>query len=192
VATGTSEGEVRIWDIRKTDSCLTQLDLFRTERGNDSKVVNKSRKVGIVKSNVKAHSHEVNGLCWSENGKTLITTGHDEKIRVWDLNDPQGVNTLLNFGPFIKNRFSSYKSIILSPIRETEIQYIWYPSDNGEVLVFRLQDGKLVAKLRKSLQENSRSCCIAYRGDNSGTYFSGTVDGKINVWGPKDEDIEYT
>lgn len=188
LASGSSEGEVRIWDIRRTDSCLAQLDLYRTDEkaplsGNDS------RKIGVLKSTVKAHARGVNGLCWFENGKNLITTGNDEKIRVWDLGAAGGVNTLLNFGPFVRNRFQSYKSILLSPLGETELQYLWYPSDNGEILVFRIVDGKLVARLRKNLQQNSRSCCIAYAGNNSATYYSGTVDGKINVWGPKDERV---
>lgn len=186
LATGSSEGEVRIWDIRRTDSCLVQLDLYRTDEkaplsGNDSK------KIGVLKSSVKAHARGVNGLCWFENGQTLISTGLDEKIRVWNLEAQGGINTLLNFGPFVRNRFPSFKSILLSPLEETELQYLWYPSDNGEILVFRIVDGKMVARLRKNLQENSRSCCLTYAGHNTATYYSGTVDGKINVWGPKDE-----
>lgn len=186
LATGSSEGEVRIWDIRRTDSCLVQLDLYRTDEKAPISS-NDSRKVGVLKSTVKAHARGVNGLCWFENGKSLISTGNDEKIRVWNLESPGGLNTLLNFGPFVRNKFQSNKSILLSPIEETELQYLWYPSDNGEILVFRIVDGKMVARLRKNLQENSRSCCIAYAGNNSATYYSGTVDGKINVWGPKDE-----
>ncbi|CCH46315.1 Vegetative incompatibility protein [Wickerhamomyces ciferrii] len=188
LATGSSEGEVRIWDIRRTDSCLVQLDLYRTDESAPISS-NDSKKVGVLKSSVKAHARAVNGLSWFPSGKSLITTGNDEKIRVWDLEPIGAVNTLLNFGPFVRNKFPSYKTILLSPISETELQYLWYPSDNGEILVFRIIDGKLVARLRKNLQENSRSCCLTYSGNNSATYFSGTVDGKINIWGPKDERI---
>jgi DNA excision repair protein ERCC-8 len=187
LATGSSEGEVRIWDIRKTNACLAQLDLYRTDKSR-AIAENRSRKVGVLKSKAKAHSHGVNGLCWMENGRTLITTGGDEKIRVWDLDVRGGINTLLNFGQFVKNKSPAYKSMILSPINETDVQYLWYPSDNGEVLVFRAMDGKLVSRLRRNIQNASRSTCLAYTGQHSATYLSGTVDGRIFVWGPTSDE----
>lgn len=187
LATGSSEGEVRLWDIRKTASCFAQLDLYRTDK---SKAVseNKSKKVEVMKSSVKAHAGGVNGLCWLENGETLISTATDEKIRVWDLDAPGGVNTLLNFGPFVKNKTPSAKSLVLSPVGETEVQYLWFPADSGEMLMFRLGDGKLIARLRRNLQDTARSTCVVYGGNNCATYFSGTSDGRIFVWGPKIED----
>lgn len=187
LATGSSHGEVRLWDIRKTNACISQLDLYRTDK-TKAVMENKSSKIGVMKSNAKAHSSNCNGLTWMENGRTLITTGGDDKIRVWDLDVPGGVNTLLNFGQFVKNKSQAYKSMVLSPLDETEVQYLWCPSDNGELLVFRAMDGKLVNRLRKNIQDAARSTCVVYAGRSTATYFSGTTDGRIFTWGPKQEE----
>lgn len=191
LATGSSEGEVRLWDVRKTNACVTQLDLYRTDK--DAAIAkNQSKRIGVLKSSAKAHSSNCNGICWLENGKTLLTTGGDDKIRVWNLDIPGGVNTLLNFGQFVKNKSPVYRTMILSPNYETEVQYLWYPSDNGEILVFRLIDGKLMNRLRRNIEDNVRSTSVAYLGHNSVKYFSGTVDGRILAWGPTSEETSDT
>lgn len=186
LASGSSNGELLVWDIRKTKSCIMQMDFNRTE----SEMPPPPRFKKYCK--VKAHNiGGVNGINWTEIGNKLISCGNDNKIRCWDLNDGHGVNLMINFGDqLMKNRSERNKSFVLSPVTETEIQYLWFPSDNGEIIISRLIDGKNIARLRKPIKENSKNTCIVYKGNNSGVCFTGTVDGNIAVWGNKYENNE--
>ncbi len=194
-ASGSSDGEVRIWDIRRSKSCVCALDMHRVKEkrtpvpivhGN----INRSDKYS-QKPRVKAHAGAVNGLCWADDGSHLISTGIDDKIRVWDLAPIGGVNKQVNFGPLVKNKHLQNLDPILSPIEETEEQYLLFPSNSGEVLIFTATDGKLCKRLTQGVTA-PRSCNIVYRGLGSAKYYTGTVDGKISIWGPRirDEDDE--
>lgn len=180
LALGGYDGEGKVWDIRRSDSCLCRLDLTKTnERSVDLDWSN------LKADSVKAHSGPVNAVLWDESGTTLYTAGNDDKVRVWSMTATRAppLNKLINFGPLARNKYLQALPLMLSPKHETEVQHLMFPSDNGDILVFRTVDGKLVQRLQRSLAATAtRTASMAYAGPYSVKYFCGTMDGEIIVW----------
>lgn len=193
LASGGSDGTVRLWDIRRSASNLGVLDLedsvgFGEQDGLRNNA--RSRKEG------KAHIGACNGVVWTDDGKFLITAGHDERVRVWDVGI--GANTLSHFGPVIKNKHLSTLLPILPPshITPPRTQVMLYPNEK-EILMFDIFEGTLLKRLRApgkpvsqvhggAGQRNvkSRVTSIAWRAGNVEIY-SAHSDGKICAWTPR-------
>ncbi|KAI5966063.1 hypothetical protein CANMA_003309 [Candida margitis] len=182
LASGGYDGEVRIWDIRRSKSLLCRLDMLTTNTSRSSEP-----EANLTQQSVKAHSGPVNGLAWDESGTTLFTAGNDDKIRVWDMiSTPYPpINKLINFGPLTRNKYPQTTPILLNPNEETELQYLLFPSESGEVLIFRTIDGKLVNRLtRRGTKNVGRTCSMCNGGPFTATYYCGTIDGEIICWKP--------
>lgn len=180
LASGGHDGEGKIWDIRRSKSCVARLDMTKTN-ARDAR----TDAFNLDASVVKAHSGPVNGLCWDGSGCKLFTAGNDDKIRVWDLLSPRAppINMLVNFGPLTRNKYLQNLPIVLSPQGDSEVQYLIFPSDNGDVLVFRAHDGKLVSRLQRNDSRSIvRTASIVHAGPGTLTYYCGTMDGDIVTW----------
>lgn len=180
LASGGYDGESKVWDIRRSKSCVCRLDMTKTN-AREAKV----DALNLGATSVKAHSGPVNAVAWDELGLTLYTAGNDDKVRVWDMVSTMAppVNRLVNFGPLTRNKYLQNLPLVLSPRRETEIQHLLFPSDSGDVLVFRAVDGKLVSRLLRSGSKSTvRTASITYGGPWSTTYYCGTMDGEIITW----------
>lgn len=181
LCSGGYDGECKIWDVRRSKSCLTRLDMLKTNTAYDA-------SDNLTRASVKAHLAPVNGLAWDNLGTGLYTAGNDDKIRVWDLVSspmPPPTNMLVNFGPLTRNKYPQNVPIILSPCGETELQQLLFPSDNGDVFVFRTIDGKLISRLsRTGPQRASRTVSMCSAGAYLSSYFCGTNDGQIIHWSP--------
>ncbi|EMG47227.1 ckn1 DNA excision repair protein ckn1 [Candida maltosa Xu316] len=176
LASGGYDGEVKIWDIRRSKSCLCKLDMSRTNKGEYS-----------TKLSSKAHSAPVNGLAWDESGSFLYTSGNDDKIKVWDMVSATAppINKLINFGPLIRNKYPQTVPLILNPKGETQEQYLLFPSENGDIYIFRTIDGKLETRLnRKGSKSSGRTVSMCNAGPFTARYYCGTVDGEILAYGP--------
>ncbi|CAK9437905.1 uncharacterized protein LODBEIA_P22830 [Lodderomyces beijingensis] len=183
LATGGYDGEVRIWDIRRSESLLCRLDMLTT----NATIAGGSASAPLIQSSVKAHSAPVNGLVWDESGTILYTTGNDDKIRAWDMMNstypPR--NKLVNFGALTRNKYPQTIPMLLNPKQETSFNYLLFPSESGEILVFRAIDGKLVNRLaRRNTKSSARVSSMVNRGCFTGKYICGTVDGEIVSWEP--------
>lgn len=186
LASGSSDGTARLWDIRRSANSLGVLDL------EDS--------VGIVgedglgknvrhRDHGKAHTDAVNGVVWTDDGQYLVTAGHDERVRVWSMST--GANALSHFGPIIKNTHLSTLLPLLVPSHTLESgkQIMFYPNQT-EILMFDLFDGTLLQRLRlpggNTVQENfrSRTTSLAWKAGDAALY-SAHSDGAIRTWLPK-------
>lgn len=193
------DGTVRFWDIRRSANSLGVLDLEDSVGilGEDGLGKNaRPRERG------KAHIGACNGVVWADDGRYLVTAGHDERVRVWDVGS--GANALSHFGPIIKNTHSSTLLPLLAPqsVAPSPNQVMFYPNEK-EILMFDLFQGTLFKRLRTSGalpaqghgstgQRNikNRVTSLAWRAGNVELY-SAHSDGHIRAWMPKtSEEVE--
>jgi DNA excision repair protein ERCC-8 len=188
LASGSTDGTVRLWDIRRSNAQLAQLDL-------DDSVGMQFGPGNGDHHGGKAHNGAVNGILWTENGRQLVTVGQDERIRIWSTQT--GANTLVNFGPLLKNWHLSSLLPVISPIAISfsEKDLLFYPNDN-EILVFELFDGNLLKRLKIPGAKSHPTMAAPYRNPKSRTtslawrhhhveLFSSHGDGSIRAWVPR-------
>lgn len=187
LASGGLDGEVKIWDIRRSKACLCRLDMLRT---NSSLYTSDN----LTRTSVKAHLGPVNGLVWDPLGHTLFTAGNDDKVRAWDMigSFAPPINKLINFGPLTRNKYMQTIPITLNYRYESELQYLIFPSDSGDIYIFRTVDGKVVTRLnRKGSKTLGRSCSIANGPPFLNTFYAGTMDGEILAFSLKTNSLNF-
>ncbi|KAI0421411.1 WD40-repeat-containing domain protein [Xylaria grammica] len=217
LATGSLDGTVRIWDIRRAGAFIGMLDhedslglCYNGLLGNDGKVK--------IRASAKAHAAPVNGLAWTDDGSYIVSAGHDNRIRVWDA--ATGRNTLANFGPSIRNSQLASTSMFASPVGLTHPgrELLFWPNET-EILVCDLHNGHIITRLRgtgaaiagvRASKKSERSVknrisSIVWRGAGGGggssgvvmggsnmpgAIFSAHLDGQIRAWAPWLEDTD--
>ena len=191
LASGGSEGTVKLWDIRRSAGSLGVLDMDDSVGigGEDGRGRN-----ARPRNHGKAHIGACNGVVWTEDGRHLVTVGHDERVRVWDVG--VGANALSHFGPIIKNTHLSTLLPLLAPKHISSSQVMLYPNEK-ELLMFDLFEGTLLKRLRapgvavaqasgSAGQRNIRNriTSLAWRSGDVEVY-SAHSDGLIRAWKPK-------
>ncbi|KAI8079841.1 excision repair cross-complementing rodent repair deficiency, complementation group 8 [Halteromyces radiatus] len=167
---GGNDGTVRVWDIRRAASCIMSLD---QENSRDSLV----DRDPLAETNSAHGNKGVNGMTLSSDGRYLVTLGMDEKIRLWDTNN--GHNTFVNYGSYWRNRF---KSCLQAVVSDADVwpPLLFVPSDDQQVLVFGLMDGRLTKRLKGAY---GRVTSVEQRSSYQELY-SGSNEGEILVWEP--------
>lgn len=181
---GGIDGSVYGWDIRSSNKYLFELDSNQTSASIERKKVANKLKDPKLKS--KAHYGLINSMLFNDYGTELITLGNDEKLKIWDMCSYSApINKGINFGPLIRNKVRQNIDMCLSPSLETEVSFLWVPSDSGELLIYRIDDGSLLARLNRGNADRTkgRSFSIVSSKDNQIRYYSGCKDGNICVWG---------
>jgi DNA excision repair protein ERCC-8 len=199
LASGATDGSVRFWDIRRSVAEVGLLDLEDSTGvlGKATKSFSRNLHQG------KAHRGPVNGIVWTEDGKHVVTCGHDERIRVWDTDT--GANTLANFGPMVKNSGLAPCIPLLPPTQflQPGQDLMFYPNGH-EILGYELFEGKLIRRLRRpekyhgptaqpasgQMNKKDRVTALAWRAHDVEMY-SAHADGTIAAWRPRTaEDAE--
>ncbi|TKA74383.1 hypothetical protein B0A55_04511 [Friedmanniomyces simplex] len=194
LASGATDGTCRLWDVRRSASSLGVLDMDDSIGivGYDGKGLGARRR-----ERGKAHNGAVNGISWTEDGQYLVTTGHDERMRVWNMTT--GANTLANFGPSLKNSYNTALTPLVPPSILSPTRTIFYPNA-GEILGFNMQSGSLLKRSRAPQRTprasntvhnlNDRTTSLAWRAHQIEMY-SSHADGTIRCWRPRTaEDVE--
>ncbi|KAI5358952.1 putative DNA excision repair protein Rad28/ERCC8/Ckn1/ATCSA-1 [Septoria linicola] len=192
LASGATDGIVRMWDVRKSASSLGVLDMEDSigVGGYDGKGTGARRR-----EKGRAHNGAVNGVSWTDDGRFLVTAGHDERVRVWDID--AGANTLVNFGPGLKNATTTALLPLLAPsyLSAGENEMVFYPNPK-EILAFDVHEGTLLNRLRvrnmpgasqadtNIRNPKNRTTSLAWRAHHVEMY-SGHGDGTIRCWKPQ-------
>lgn len=199
LASGTLDGAVRIWDVRRASSLLGLLDqedsLGLMQRGNGTGSGNNTMERGY-RISAKAHSGPVNGLTWTDDGAYIVSAGHDRRLRVWD--GTTGANTLASFGPSIKNGQLANIPMFVSPTGLTppKKELLFWPNET-EILVMELHEGTTITRLRSagsqvagvktnrggSTSVRNRVTSIVWRGAGGHGGSRGGVMGGVNTPG---------
>tara|TARA_R110002003_G_scaffold97_36_gene8007 strand:- start:1395 stop:2762 length:1368 start_codon:yes stop_codon:yes gene_type:complete len=196
LASGATDGSVRFWDIRRSVGELGVLDL------EDSIGILRNPTSSFSRNSTRRQAHRgpVNGIVWTEDGRHLVTCGHDQRIRVWDTDT--GANTLANFGPMVKNNGLAPCIPVLPPVQNFHpgADAMFYPNEH-EILVYELFDGKLLRRLRRQEQQKrlpdaavkgqrnikDRITALTWRAHDVEMY-SAHADGSIAAWKPRTEE----
>jgi len=199
LASGGVDGTVRLWDIRKSSGALGVLDMEDSLGIVGTDGLGRSAR---SREHGKSHSSAVNGIVWTDDGRHIVSTGHDERIRVWDATT--GANTLASFGPTVRNGHLSTLNMVTSPTACSPPgkELLVFPNEK-EILMFELHDGKLLKRLRvpgasiatvrtRTGERNvkSRITGLVWRGQTDGLYSSHT-DGQIRAWLPRTAEDEF-
>ncbi|KAJ9645274.1 hypothetical protein H2199_003280 [Coniosporium tulheliwenetii] len=187
LASAGADGTVRFWDVRRSAGCIGVLDM------DDSVGVGGFLDGGARRhARGKAHAGAANGVMWTEDGRHVVSTGHDEKIRVWDAET--GANTLASFGPLVRNAQLSTLVPCLAPagLVRPGREVLFFPSQ-AEILMFELTPGVVFNNTKVGAEKRSAKSKVtrlAWRAHEVELY-SAHGDGSIRVWAPRTtEDVE--
>ena len=196
LASGGSDGTVRLWDVRRSAGSLGVMDL------EDSVGIGGEDGLGLharPRDRGVAHVGACNGVVWTDDGKFLVTAGHDERVRVWDVG--VGANALAHFGPIIKNTHLAtlLPLVVPSCIGGPRDRVMFYPNEK-EILMFDLFEGTLFKRLKipgaavaqasgSAGQRNIRNrvTSLAWRAGSVEMY-SAHSNGVIHAWKPRTRD----
>ncbi|KAK4214747.1 WD40-repeat-containing domain protein [Rhypophila decipiens] len=156
LASGSVDGAVRIWDIRKSNGLIGLLDqedslgiLHPGRAPPPGTFPEGTLQARGIRQSARAHHGPVNGLTWTDDGEYIVSAGHDRKIRVWS--SATGANTLANFGPTIRNRHvgSLGSCMLVSPTGLTSVkkEILVFPNET-EILIMDLHEGTIITRLR--------------------------------------------
>lgn len=163
LATASTDSRVRIWDVRRASGSLFTLDQHNGDKSKaSSEAVN------------TAHNGRVNGLCFTADGLHLLTTGTDDRMRLW--NSGTGENTLVNYGKVVNE---SRKGLKFTVSRGCSPEFVFVPCGSS-VAVYGLHSGELITMLRGHY--NNVDCC-EFHPDYQELY-SGGKDCNILAWVP--------
>uniref|UniRef100_A0A8C7KHJ5 DNA excision repair protein ERCC-8 n=1 Tax=Oncorhynchus kisutch TaxID=8019 RepID=A0A8C7KHJ5_ONCKI len=163
LATASTDSRVLVWDVRRASGSLFSLDQHNGDKSKaSSEAVN------------TAHNGRVNGLCFTVDGLYLLTTGTDDRMRLW--NSANGKNTLVNYG---KVSNESRKGLKITVSRSCSPEFVFVPCGSS-VAVYTLHTGELVTMLRGHY--NNVDCC-QFHPDYQELY-SGGKDCNILAWVP--------
>ncbi|MEQ2298412.1 DNA excision repair protein ERCC-8 [Ameca splendens] len=163
LATASADSKVNVWDVRRASGSLFTLDQHNGERSKAS-----SQTVNT------AHNGRVNGLCYTADGLYLLTTGTDDRMRLW--NSATGENTLVNYGKVCNE---SRKQLQFTVSHGCSPEFVFVPCGSS-VAVYALHTGEMITMLRGHY--NNVDCC-EFHPDFQELY-SGGKDGNLLAWVP--------
>lgn len=209
LVSGHADGKVRVWDVRRSGGVLALLD-----QEDSTGIVERFRQASNSNTPsryhtaAQAHDEAVNGVSWTDDGKYIISSGLDRKIRVWDA--ATGANTLASYGAVVQNQQAKTASILASPTGLSTTRQVMFWPNEQEILMLDLHEGHLLGRLkspgatnplghRQGLTGRNRITAIAWRsagggrqagpvmggGNSIGAIYSAHMDGNIRAWMPQ-------
>lgn len=164
LVSGSEDNRVLLWDVRSSKGSLMSLDQFN------------GQEVPTFLSACTAHSGNVNGMSFTMDGLHLVTSGTDNRIRLWNIET--GRNTLVNYGK-IQNETRKGLQFAVSCWCKSDLIYI--PDEYCNIQVYEMFTGRKIDTLRGHLQQVN--CCV-FHPDYQELY-SGGNDRNVLIWEPE-------
>ena len=158
LATGGSDGTVRLWDIRRTHTCraiLNQDGPPHLLSGSGAHRKRQREEAGAGAGGVpQAHSGGVSGLLFSPHGRHLLSSGADGRMRSWH---PMTCEMyIVNYGAFPQTSQANYKRVQFAASWNANLVY--HPRRN-DLIVCDLESGERLSCL--SAHMATVYCCVA-------------------------------
>lgn len=166
LASGGTDNQAMLWDIRTSKGCLMKFDQHNGEGSANTK------------DSITAHDGHVNGLHFTTDGLLLVTLGTDEHIHLWDT--ATGKNTLVNYGK-INNQ--SRRSVKIAISHDASPDVIFIPEDS-DINIYEISSGTKIDVLRGHY--NQVTCCKFQRQFQE--LYSGGNDRNILIWVPSTDE----
>lgn len=165
LATAGKDQTIQLWDIRGQNRSLVIFDennsysdmtVFEHKQRHRYDDSEKQGKVSLVMSvaerekaraAVTSHGGPINGLQFTDDGLFLLSTGHDNRLRIWDVCEAQ--NMLVNFGMNIRNtHLHGIQMAMTSSLRDPWPPVVFHPNDNGIVIMYDTITGQELNSFR--------------------------------------------
>jgi DNA excision repair protein ERCC-8 len=155
LCSGSVDGKIRFWDIRKAKPCL--YEYYHDKTAN------------------------VNGLVFSSEGSSLVSTATDNRLKMWCAFS--GTERAITFGPHFQNQMTKTVKMAVTPMETGNPSFMFYPSDTGDILVYSLRNGNLISRLKGHLVLELIQGPVAGIALDSDLVSCGTRDGVLR-WVP--------
>lgn len=194
---GSMDGSIRLWDIRKSGSRAAlavlnrdtrELPRSRRYRGDYSHLVSKAQAAPNYHANensIMSHGGPITSISFTPDGHYVVSTGRDAKLQVWDLRTNAHLMPLQfqgDHGPPISTiaTNSSNHNLPLLVLQHGEKEAIAWVGYGRTILGYNVHmGGKPVFRLQGHLDDITSLECM---GQSFG-FISGGMDGMILLWG---------
>jgi DNA excision repair protein ERCC-8 len=206
---GSHDGRVLFFDVRRANAAFASLNHDNSIGFDPSEQPSLlSSQPQLLNFSSVAHTGPVTSVQFypSSNPSSLVTTGHDQRIRLWDLTT--GRNELVHFGHRIRNNRIGHLAPLLTPpgyAMKAAREALFWPNDDarGEIMMHSLREGELIRVMKMRgldvadaqrekgkvarLRSKGRINQIVWRGVSAETtggleMVSAHGDGSIGIW----------
>ena len=176
VVTGGYDTRVLVWqpkdvpafDLRKLADKIVKSDEAQGQANDDDKKIEAARVPVLA---LEGHGAPVRSVCFSADGKLVLSGSHDNSVKIWDSETGHTLKTLHGHGSWVRScTFSPDDRIVLSASHDKKAM-LWNITDYQELRVLgRVLQGHGDAVLAASFDRAGNSIVTASRDRTARTW----------------------